>query len=63
MAALTLRGTRMDARKAAAGHIVLIVDDEPLQRMTVADMLYDAGFWTVEAAGRRPGAAHAGKPR
>ena len=40
----------MDAKKAAAGHIVLIVDDEPLQRMAVADMLYDAGFWTVEAA-------------
>ena len=39
----------MDARKAAAGQIVLIVDDEPLQRMAVADMLYDAGFWTVEA--------------
>ena len=40
----------MDARKAAAGQIVLIVDDEPLQRMAVADMLYDAGFWTVEAS-------------
>jgi DNA-binding NtrC family response regulator len=40
----------MDARRAAAGQIVLIVDDEPLQRMTVADMLYEAGFWTVEAS-------------
>lgn len=40
----------MDARKAAGGQIVLIVDDEPLQRMTVADMLYEAGFWTVEAS-------------
>jgi CheY-like chemotaxis protein len=40
----------MDAKKAAAGQIVLIVDDEPLQRMTVADMLYEAGFWTVEAS-------------
>ena len=40
----------MDARQAAAGHIVLIVDDEPLARMTLADMLYDAGFWTVEAS-------------
>ena len=39
----------MDARRAAAGQIVLIVDDEPLQRLTVADMLYEAGFWTVEA--------------
>jgi hypothetical protein len=29
----------MDAKKAAAGHIVLIVDDEPLQRMAVSDML------------------------
>ena len=43
-------GLRIDARKAAAGQIVLIVDDELLQRMTVADMLYDAGFWTVEAS-------------
>jgi DNA-binding NtrC family response regulator len=40
----------MDAKRAAAGQIVLIVDDEPLLRMTVADMLYDAGFWTVEAS-------------
>jgi CheY-like chemotaxis protein len=40
----------MDAKIAAAGQIVLIVDDEPLQRMTVADMLYEAGFWTVEAS-------------
>ena len=40
----------MDAKRAAAGQIVLIVDDEALQRMTVADMLYDAGFWTVEAS-------------
>jgi DNA-binding NtrC family response regulator len=40
----------MDAKRAAAGQIVLIVDDEPLQRMTVADMLYEAGFWTVEAS-------------
>ena len=40
----------MDPRRAAAGHIVLVLDDEPLQRMTLADMLYDAGFWTVEAA-------------
>lgn len=39
----------MDARRAAAGHIVLVLDDEPLARMTLADMLYDAGFWTVEA--------------
>src|SRR5277367_5042074 len=40
----------MDAKRAAAGQIVLIVDDEPLQRITVADMLYEAGFWTVEAS-------------
>jgi CheY-like chemotaxis protein len=40
----------MDAKRAAAGQIVLIVDDEPLQRMTIADMLYEAGFWTVEAS-------------
>ena len=39
----------MDARRAAAGHIVLLLDDEPLARMTLADMLYDAGFWTMEA--------------
>ena len=39
----------MDARRAAAGQIVLVVDDEPLARMTLADMLYEAGFWTVEA--------------
>jgi len=38
----------MDARRAAAGHIVLLLDDEPLARMTLADMLYEAGFWTVE---------------
>lgn len=40
----------MDARRAAAGQIVLLVDDEPLARMTLSDMLYEAGFWTVEAA-------------
>jgi len=40
----------MDTKRAAAGQIVLIVDDEPLLRMTVADMLYEAGFWTVEAS-------------
>ena len=39
----------MDTRRAAAGHIVLVLDDEPLARMTLADMLYEAGFWTVEA--------------
>lgn len=39
----------MDARRAAAGQIVLVVDDEPLARMTLADMLYEAGFWTMEA--------------
>lgn len=39
----------MDARKAAAGHIVLVLDDEPLARMTTTDMLYEAGFWTMEA--------------
>jgi CheY-like chemotaxis protein len=39
----------MDARRAAAGQIILLVDDEPLQRMTLADMLYEAGFWTMEA--------------
>jgi len=39
----------MDPRRAAAGHIILVLDDEPLARMTLADMLYEAGFWTVEA--------------
>ena len=39
----------MDARRAAAGQIILVLDDEPLARMTLADMLYEAGFWTVEA--------------
>ena len=39
----------MDARSAAAGQIVLVVEDEALQRMALADMLYEAGFWTVEA--------------
>jgi CheY-like chemotaxis protein len=40
----------MGAEKAGAGHIVLVVEDEPMQRMMMADMLYDAGFWSVEAA-------------
>ena len=39
----------MDARKAAAGNIILVLEDDPLQRMTLADMLYEAGFWTLEA--------------
>jgi CheY-like chemotaxis protein len=39
----------MDARKAAAGHIILVLEDDALQRMTLADMLYEAGFWTLEA--------------
>ena len=40
----------MDAQKAGAGQIVLVVEDEPMQRMMMADMLYGAGFWSVEAA-------------
>jgi CheY-like chemotaxis protein len=39
----------MDAQKAGAGQIVLVVEDEPMQRMMMADMLYEAGFWSVEA--------------
>jgi CheY-like chemotaxis protein len=39
----------MDAQKAGAGQVVLVVEDEPMQRMMMADMLYDAGFWSVEA--------------
>lgn len=31
----------------------MIVEDEPLQRMSAADMLEDAGFQTIEAANSR----------
>jgi DNA-binding NtrC family response regulator len=40
----------MSAEKAGTGQIVLIVEDEPMQRVMAADMLYDAGFWSLEAA-------------
>jgi CheY-like chemotaxis protein len=39
----------MDAQKAGTGQIVLVVEDEPMQRMMMTDMLCDAGFWSVEA--------------
>jgi CheY-like chemotaxis protein len=40
----------MKAGKGGAGEIVLIVEDEPMQRMLMADMLYHGGFWSVEAS-------------
>jgi len=40
----------MAASKPGTGQIVLVVEDEPMQRMLMADMLYEAGFWSVEAA-------------
>jgi CheY-like chemotaxis protein len=40
----------MGANRPGAGQIVLVVEDEPMQRMMMTDMLYDAGFWSVEAA-------------
>ena len=40
----------MKAGKGGSGQIVLIVDDEPMQRMMAADMLYNDGFWSVEAS-------------
>jgi CheY-like chemotaxis protein len=40
----------MKAGKSGAGEIVLIVEDEAIQRMRTADMLYDGGFWSVEAS-------------
>ena len=30
--------------------VVLVVEDEPIQRMMAADMAYDAGFHVIEAA-------------
>jgi CheY-like chemotaxis protein len=40
----------MKAGKGGAGQIVLIVEDEPMQRMLMADMLYYGGFWSIEAS-------------
>jgi CheY-like chemotaxis protein len=40
----------MKSGKGGAGQIVLVVEDEPMQRMMMADMLYDGGFWSVEAS-------------
>lgn len=35
---------------STARHIVLVVEDEPILRMTAVDMVEDAGFEAVEAA-------------
>ncbi len=34
----------------AAGETVLVIDDEPLVRMLVVDVLEDLGFTAIEAA-------------
>lgn len=39
----------MDAKPAKPRHVVLIVEDEPLVRLTGADLLADAGFEVLEA--------------
>jgi CheY-like chemotaxis protein len=38
-----------DPRKGGGGQMVLVVEDEPMQRMMMSELLYDAGFWSVEA--------------
>lgn len=37
-------------RPPPASHVVLVVEDEPLLRMTAVDMIEEAGFETLEAA-------------
>jgi CheY-like chemotaxis protein len=37
----------MNLQKPGAGKMVLVVEDEPLQRMLIADILYEAGFRSV----------------
>jgi CheY-like chemotaxis protein len=39
----------MEAKPAKLRHVVLIVEDEPLVRLTGADLLADAGFDVLEA--------------
>ena len=39
----------MQAKPAKPRHVVLIVEDEPLVRLTGADLLADAGFEVLEA--------------
>jgi CheY-like chemotaxis protein len=39
----------MEAKSAKLRHVVLIVEDEPLVRLTGADLLADAGFDVLEA--------------
>lgn len=34
-------------------HVVLVVEDEPLQRISVADLLEESGFHAIEAANAR----------
>jgi CheY-like chemotaxis protein len=40
----------MEAKSAKLRHVVLIVEDEPLVRLTGADLLADAGFDVLEAS-------------
>jgi len=40
----------MEAKPAKLRHVVLIVEDEPLVRLTGADLLADAGFDVLEAS-------------
>jgi two-component system, response regulator PdtaR len=40
----------MEAKPAKPRHVVLIVEDEPLVRLTGADLLADAGFEVLEAS-------------
>jgi PleD family two-component response regulator len=38
------------AKEGAAGHIILVVEDEVLVRMVIADQLRNAGYTVIEAA-------------
>ena len=38
-----------DARPAGTGETVLVIDDEPLVRMVVVDVLEEMGYATIEA--------------
>ena len=42
----------MRAKPAKPRRVVLIVEDEPLVRVTSADLLAEAGFEVLEAGGR-----------
>jgi CheY-like chemotaxis protein len=45
-----MRPTVMPAMRASSHLCILVVDDEPMIRMTAADLLADAGYDVVEAA-------------